>query len=127
MKTLLNPWFIVFCSIWAVLYFARITHHPVLYLNGHLGDFLAVPVLANLGLCFQRIFIDKRSTYVLKPGHLVFIVLYLSIAFEWLLPKYHPETFTGDWTDTVLYVIGGVFFWLIINKPISAKSTNRKI
>ena len=119
MKTLLNPWFITFCIMWSILYLARITHHPVLYLNGHLGDFMAVPVLANLGLWFQRIFIAKRSTYVLKAGHVIFIVLYLSIAFEWLLPKYHPEIFTGDWIDVLLYIVGGVFFLKLMNKPIT--------
>lgn len=118
MKTLLNPWFIIFCVAWAILYVARITHHPVLYLNGHLADFLAVPVIANLGLWFQRIFIYKRSMYVLKRGHLVFIVLYLSVVFEWLLPKYHPEIFTGDWTDVLLYITGGFFFFWQMNKPL---------
>ncbi|MVN22492.1 hypothetical protein [Mucilaginibacter arboris] len=123
MKTLLNPWFVAFCLMWGVLYFARITHHPILYLNGHLGDFLAVPVIANLGLWFQRIFIAKRSTYVLKPGHVIFIVLYLSIAFEWLLPTYHPEIFTADWTDVLLYIIGGCFFFKWMNRPLEATGT----
>ena len=118
MKTLLNPLFIGFCVAWAILYLARITHHPVLYLNGHLPDFLAVPVLATLGLWFQRIFIYKRSTYVLTAGHVIFIVLYLSVVFEWLLPKYHPEIFTGDWTDVLLYIVGGCFYFKVMNKPI---------
>ncbi|RYE18870.1 MAG: hypothetical protein EOP42_30020 [Sphingobacteriaceae bacterium] len=118
MKTLLNPWFIVFCAAWTILYVARITHHPILYLNGHLADFLAVPVIANLGLWFQRVLIYKRSTYILKLGHIIFIVLYLSVVFEWLLPKYHPEIFTGDWTDILLYVFGGIFFFWVMNKPL---------
>lgn len=123
MKTLFNPWFIVFCFIWGILYVARITHHPIFFLNGHLGDFLAVPVLANLGLWFQRIFIVKRSTYILKATHVIFIVIYLSVAFEWLLPKYHPEIFTADWTDILLYIIGGVFFFRLMNKPLPRKIT----
>ena len=127
MKTLLNRWFIAFCLIWSVLYFAKITHHPILFLNGYLADFLAVPVLANLGLWFQRIFIDKRSMYILKAGHVIFIVIYLSIAFEWLLPAYHPERFTGDWIDVLLYIIGGLFFFWVMNKPLPPKITRRKI
>lgn len=119
MKTLLNPWFIIFCVAWTILYVARMTHHPILYLNGHLADFLAVPVIANLGLWFQRIFIYKKSTYVLKRGHVIFIVLYLSVVFEWLLPKYHPEIFTGDWTDVLLYIVGGCFYFSVMNKPIA--------
>lgn len=118
MKTLLNAWFIIFCLAWAVVYFFRITHHSILYLNGHLTDFLAVPVIANLGLWFQRILMGKRSMYVLKPGHMVFIVLYLAVVFEWILPVYHPEIFTGDWIDVLLYIIGGLFFFFVMNKPL---------
>lgn len=125
MKTLLNPWFIAFCLLWSVLYFARITHHPVLYLNGHLGDFLAVPVIANLGLWFQRVFMIKRSTYILKAGHVIFIVIYLSVVFEWLLPIYHQEIFTRDWTDILLYLTGGLFFFRLMNKPLPPKYTKR--
>ncbi|RYY06015.1 MAG: hypothetical protein EOP43_07510 [Sphingobacteriaceae bacterium] len=111
MKTLLNPWFIFFCGIWAVMYFAKITNHPVLMLNGHLTDLLAVPVIANLGLWFQRIFSDKNSMYVLKSGHVIFIVIYTSVVFEGLLPLYYPKKFTGDWLDVLLYVFGGFFFY----------------
>ncbi|MGI4021160.1 MAG: hypothetical protein ACRYFA_06610 [Janthinobacterium lividum] len=118
MKTLLNPWFIAFCGIWAVIYFAKITNHPILLLRGHLTDVLAVPIIANLGLWFQRIFIDKRSCYVLKPGHVIFIVIQISVVFEWLLPIYHPEKFTGDWLDVLLYVFGGIFFLWKMNRPL---------
>lgn len=121
MKTLLNPWFIFFCGIWAVFYFARMTHHPITLLNGHLTDLLAVPILANLGLWFQRNLVGKRSIYVLKPGHVIFIVIYTSIVFEGLLPKYDPAKFTGDWLDVLLYIFGGIFFLWKMNKPLSEK------
>lgn len=122
MRTLLNPWFLLFCLLWAVFYLAKISHHPILFLHGYFTDMLAVPVIANLGLWFQRIFTYKRSTYVLKPGHVIFIVSYLSIVFEWLLPKHFPLKFTGDWIDVVLYIIGGLFFFWQMNKPIVVKN-----
>ncbi len=125
MKTLLNPWFLCFCILWAIVYFARATHHPILLLPGHFTDLLAVPVIANLGLWFQRIFTYKRSTYVLKPGHVIFIVTYLSFVFEWLLPKYYPQKFTSDWIDVMLYILGGLFFFWRMNKPILRSNTKR--
>lgn len=125
MKTLFNPWFIGFCLIWSIYFVASITNHPILLLQGYLTDLLAVPVIANLGLWFQRIFIVKRSTYVLKAGHIIFIVLYLSLVFEWLLPKYRPEKFTGDWMDVLLYILGGLFFFWRMNRPIPAESGKR--
>lgn len=118
MKTLFNPWFILFSAIWTILYIFRISGHPVKFFNGHLTDFSALPVLANLGLWFQRVFVVKRSTYILKAGHVVFIIVYISVVFEWLLPKYHPEKFTGDWTDVLLYILGGLFFFKWMNKPL---------
>lgn len=123
MKTLLNSWFILFCIIWSIFYFSKISGHPIKLLNGHLTDLLAVPVLANLGLWFQRILMVKRSTYILKFGHVLFIVIYVSVVFEWLLPKYHPEKFTGDWFDVLLYILGGVFFFMRMNKPLFEKSS----
>lgn len=118
MKTLLNTWFILFCIIWLIIYLFRINHHPIHFLAGHLTDFLAVPVIANLGLWFQRIFIDKRSTYILKAGHVIFIVIYISVVFEWLLPKLNPHKYTGDYVDVLLYILGGLFFCWQMNKPI---------
>ena len=118
MKTLLNPWFLVFCVLWVVFYVAKISHHPILFLHGHFTDLLAVPVIANLGLWFQRIIAGKRSIYVLKPGHVIFIVVYISLVFEWLLPKYDPQKYTGDWLDVLLYILGGLFFFFVMNKPI---------
>ena len=125
MKTLLNPWFLVFCILWTVFYFAKISHCPILLLQGHFTDLLAVPVIANLGLWFQRFFAGKRSMYVLKAGHVIFIVIYISFVFEWLLPKYNPVKFTGDWMDVVLYILGGVFFFRWMNKPLPA--INKKL
>lgn len=118
MKTLLNRWFLCFCAVWVAFYLSKINQHPIPLLSGHLTDFLAVPVIANLGLWFQRIFIAKRSTYVLKAGHVIFIVLYIAFIFEWLLPKYYPQKFTADWTDVLLYILGGLFFLWRMNKPI---------
>lgn len=118
MKTLFNPWFLLFSILWAIFYLAKINHKPILLLSGHFTDLLAVPIIANLGLWFQRIFIVKRSTYILKTGHVVFIVIYLSLVFEWLLPMYIPKKFTGDWIDVLLYILGGLFFLKLMNKPL---------
>lgn len=124
MKTLLNPWFLLFCLLWMVFYLAKINHHPILFLQGYFTDLLAVPVIANLGLWFQRIFTYKRSIYILKPGHVIFIVIYLCLVFEWLLPKYFPHRFTGDWIDVLLYFLGGLFFLKLMNKPLPQNSAN---
>jgi hypothetical protein len=117
MKTLLNKWFIAGFLIWAIAISARKMSHPLPVINGYIGDALAIPVIANLGLWFQRMFIIKNDYYVLGVKHVVFIVIYVSLAFEGLLPLL-SKTYTADWIDVLLYMIGGLFFYVVMNKPI---------
>jgi len=105
------------CFIWFVVIVMRRLGHPVPILNGYINDFLAIPVIANLGLWFQRVFVIRNNYYVLSPWHVIFIVVYVSVLFELVLP-YYSKTYTADWIDVLLYMVGGVFFYRIINKPI---------
>jgi hypothetical protein len=117
MKTLLNPWFLAGCAIWLIVIVLRKTGHPLPYLNGYLTDAFAIPVIANLGLWFQRVFIYKSNYYVLSIWHVVFIVVYVSVVFEGLLPWLSAK-YTADWIDVLLYCVGGLFFYCVMNKPV---------
>jgi len=115
MKTLLNPWFIVGCLTWVMVLVLRKIHHPLPYLNGYINDAFAIPVIANLGLWFNRAFIIKNDHYVLSKRQVVFIVVYVAIVFEGFLP-YLSKTYTADWIDVLLYILGGLFFYTVMNK-----------
>ena len=117
MKTLLNPWFLAGCIIWLVVITARKFSNPIPWLNGYLDDAVAIPVIASLGLWFQRVFIYKNNYYVLAPGHVAFIVIYVSLIFEGLLPLL-SKNYTADWIDVLLYITGGLFFFRVMNKPL---------
>jgi len=117
MKTLLNPWFIAGCLVWLAVQTARHTGHPLPYINSYLTDIFAVPVIANLGLWLQRVLIIKNNYYVLSPGQVVFMVIYISVTFEGLLPAI-SKTYTADWIDVLLYGVGGLFFYWVMNKPL---------
>jgi hypothetical protein len=117
MKTVLNPWFLVGCVTWLIVITYRKFGHPLPYINGHINDAFAIPVIADLGLWFQRVVIYKSNHYVLSPWHVVFIVVYVSLVFEGLLPRL-SKVYTGDWIDVLLYCIGGMFFYLVMNKPL---------
>jgi len=118
MKTLYNGWFIAGCLTWLVVYTARRLGHPLPVINGYIDDLIAIPVIANLGLWFQRQFVIRNNYYVLAPGHVTFIVLYVTLVFELLLPAL-SKTYTADWVDVILYVLGGLFFYKVMNKPIA--------
>ena len=120
MKTLLNPWFITGCLTWAVVLTFRHIGQPLPFINGFINDAFAIPVVANLGLWFMRVFIIKNNYYVLADGYVIFIVAYVALLFEGLLP-YISKTYTADWIDVFLYIIGGVFFYFVMNKPIFEK------
>ena len=117
MKTIFNRWFIVSCLTWLIVITLRSMGHPVPIVNGYINDAAAIPVIANLALWFQRVFIIKNDYYVLAPWHVIFIVAYVALVFEGLLPVL-SKIYTADWVDVVLYVLGGLFFYRIMNKPI---------
>jgi len=118
MKTLLNPWFLAGCITWLIVITSRKLGHPLPYINGYINDAFAIPVIANLALWFQRMVVYKSSYYVLSPWHVVFIVVYVSVVFEGLLP-WLSKIYTADWMDVLLYCIGGLFFYFVMNKPVT--------
>ena len=116
MRTLINRWFLTGCLVWLVVYSARKTGHPIPYLNGYVDDFFAIPVIANLGLWFKRVVIVKNNYYVLSGRQVAFIIIYVSLVFEVLLPLV-STAYTADWIDILLYLTGGIFFFEVMNKP----------
>jgi len=117
MKTLLNPWFIAGCLVWLIIQTTRMLDAPIPWLNGYITDFFAVPVITNIGLWLQRVLIIKTNYYVLSPLQVTFMVVYISVLFEGLLPHI-SKIYTADWVDVLLYGIGGLFFYFFMNKPV---------
>ncbi|HVW16488.1 MAG TPA: hypothetical protein VHB54_21835 [Mucilaginibacter sp.] len=134
MRTLFNPWFIAGCSIWLITTVARDLGHPIPIANSYVNDAFAVPVIANIGLWFQRVFLIKSDYYIQSPGQVIFIVVYVSLLFEVILPLI-SKRYTADWVDVLLYIAGGFFFYWVMNKPLlshklkalSPKSENKDI
>lgn len=115
MKTLRNFWFISFCLLWTILYVGRRTgHHLPEPVNNHLADLLAVPVLARCGLAFQR-YVRKDEKLQLNDPQILFIVIYLSVVFELILPWFSMR-FTGDVLDVLCYGAGGLFYRRFMNR-----------
>ena len=68
----------------------------------------------------MRVVVIRSNYYVLSPWKVFFIVAYVSLVFEVLLPLL-SKRYTGDWIDALLYVIGGVFFYFVMNKPLVSR------
>jgi len=80
----------------------------------YLADLLAVPVTATLGLWLMK-HISRWSEYMLKRWHVIYVVALFCTVFEMLLPMV-MQRYTGDIIDVVMYIIGGLFFWKMMNK-----------
>ncbi|MBS1527765.1 MAG: hypothetical protein JST19_19125, partial [Bacteroidetes bacterium] len=80
------------------------------------------PVIANIGLWFQRVFLIKSDYYIQSSGQVIFVVVYVGLLFEVILPLI-SKRYTADWIDVLLYGAGGFFFYWVMNKPlVNAKS-----
>lgn len=117
MKTLCNKWFLAFCVIWSVVFISRKLGHPLPYVNGYLTDLIAIPVIANLALWFQRVAIIRNNHYTLSAWRVAFITAYVTLVFEVILPLL-SNIYIADWLDALLYAVGGLFFYKVMNQPV---------
>lgn len=80
-------------------------------LDNHLDALVAVPVLLGL-LSVERGYLFGRPR--LDAATVVTAVFIFAVVFEILFPRWQPR-FTADWVDAMLYVVGGVYFWWLVN------------
>jgi hypothetical protein len=87
-------------------------HRPE-WVRFYLDDLLCIPLVLTVTLFILRIFYGPQVR--LSWYHVVFTVLYFSLAFEVFFPKFMSR-YTGDWVDAVLYAVGGLIFYRFMNK-----------
>src|ERR1700754_3662231 len=110
MKQLFDPLFIIYCLSWIVIHVCRNLHHPVPLLNDYLTDFIAVPAMTHPTLLFIRRYIIRNKCYTCPLSYLLFIALYISVIFEWIMPHISSK-FTGDGVDVAAYFAGSIFYY----------------
>jgi hypothetical protein len=115
MKLLFDRLFIVYCLAWCTIHIFRNLYWPIPFLNGYLTDFIAVPAMAHVTLTFTRIFVVKNNNYKYPLSYLLFIALYVSSIFEYVMPHFHTS-YTSDWWDVVAYFAGSIFYHCVHSK-----------
>jgi hypothetical protein len=120
MKKIFNLPFIVYCLAWIVIHICRYAHHPLPLLNDYLTDFIAVPAMAHFTLTLTRRYIVRNNYYIYPLGYLLFIALYVSVVFEWILRRFSSK-YTGDWWDVAAYFAESLFYYYL-SSPSRSKT-----
>jgi hypothetical protein len=126
MSTLFNKWFILFALIWIIIYSSnQLGFYFYWPIQSFALDLIVVPILANLGLWLLRI-IYKNNNTKLSYWHLLYLIVSLSLVFEYYLPQ-QKKRYTQDYWDILMYVVGALFFLLKMNTQKTMVQKNNQL
>jgi len=80
-------------------------------LSSYLADLICMPLLLSSTLLLIR-WIKHIPHFYLQIGHIAFVLCYVSIVFEYVLPRYH-STYTSDILDICCYALGATSFFFM--------------
>ncbi len=80
------------------------------WIDSYLGDFLSVPVIGGLTEIIMQPLLGLK--FRLNWKHLLFISIYLSVVFEFVLPKYSSR-YTRDLYDILAYFAGALCLFAV--------------
>ncbi|MCC5918265.1 MAG: hypothetical protein JJU02_13180 [Cryomorphaceae bacterium] len=90
------------------------------FVHAYLDDVLAIPIVLGFTLAFQQQFTFQNRNYTFSYGHVIFMILLLSVYFEWYLPGKHDHHYADPW-DVLAYSIGGFLFYYFMNKKTTTE------
>jgi hypothetical protein len=108
-----------FLSLITILYLVHLgikfLQYPVNeWISSYLADVLCLPILLSYILLVLRYF-KKKPLLWLNTPQILFLFLYVSILFEFILPKY-SKRYTADIYDVLAYAFGAIFFYCFQKK-----------
>lgn len=110
-----NVWFLLFLAAGLTVYLGAYLGYvfpPMIQF--YMNDLLIVPLTAGIARSSMR-WLFQVKKYILRFWQACYIVVFYSIVFEGILPFFLLR-YTGDWIDVLLYIIGGIFYWTVMNK-----------
>lgn len=113
----MNKKYLLFCIAILVYFVQLIMKRNHFYLpsaiNNYLADLLCVPILLAITLFLLRKF-KKLPNLQLSLPMIVFVCVYVSIVFEYILPLYSAR-YTSDILDVVAYFVGGATYYFLVH------------
>ena len=86
------------------------------FVHSYLDDVLAIPIVLGFTLLFQQQITYRNSQYKFGLAHIIFMIVLLSVYFEWYLPSRYDHHYADVW-DILAYVVGGFFYFRWMNMP----------
>ncbi|QEC42474.1 hypothetical protein [Pseudobacter ginsenosidimutans] len=123
-RRLFDPLFICYGLLWLLVQGFRKAGVIITIFNDYLTDLIAVPAIAHLTITIIRTYIVKDRSYNYPFGYVLFIAVYLSVVFEWLMPGF-SRVYTGDPGDMIAYGCGVLFYYFVHGKMKTGKKGNR--
>jgi uncharacterized membrane protein len=90
-----------------------------------LDDLLAIPVILGMMLQIYKKIHPRRDKFIFTKTQILVAVIYVSVVFEWFLPRY-SSTYIGDFWDVVCYVLGAVYFYFLVNQAATFHASRIK-
>jgi hypothetical protein len=84
------------------------------WVHSYLDDLLAIPVILGITLQIYRKIHPKKSTFLFTRIQILVAIIYVSVVFELILPRF-STTYTTDFLDVICYFVGGIYFYFLIN------------
>jgi hypothetical protein len=109
-----NIWFFVFFFLFIINYFAQHLGYSNAFTRNYLDDILAMPIILFIARFCLRI-IYQNPKLLLDNTLIILGFLFISVAFEWILPIYISKL-TADIWDVFCYLIGTIGFWFFFSK-----------
>lgn len=116
MKVIKNPFFFIpVILFWTNQFFERVMGwHSSGFLSSYADDLLAMPVILGITLQIYQWIHPKKELFTFSKAQVLVAFVYVSIVFEFLLPKY-SSTYTSDYWDILCYGLGSIYFYKFIN------------
>ncbi|WP_162416886.1 magnesium citrate secondary transporter [Cyclobacterium roseum] len=111
-----NPYFLLpVLLFWVNQYLERIEEVYLPFIHSYWDDLLAMPVILGITLQFYRWIHPLKAQLVFSPVQVLAGWLYVSLIFEYLLPRW-SDRYTADLWDVCCYLLGSVYFYFLINR-----------
>lgn len=114
MTVLLSPVFII-CMVLFLLHqlLQQALHITLPFLDAHLDNLLAMPIILTLLLAERRWLFKKGNDYQLPVLDIIVATAYVIFISEVLFPLL-SQKFVADWRDVMFYIAGTFIFYFTI-------------